>query len=517
MTALPASLQDGLKRLFEYPGVEWRGLMRVFAAGALAFLLLVVFVSPWKVIGFFLAAALLAAVFLRPAWMLALLAAYIPLEPFALKFVPDELFIYVKYFSESIIYLLLASAVLRNRLAGKKLWNATPIDLPFALFLLVALASAVSNFVEPGIAVLGIRQLIRFILLYFAVTQLAPSREFVRRLVVIMLVVILFESLLGISQWATKGALDTFLIPSERRVSDSIRFAGGTEQFWAPGQRVFGTLGRYDQLGTFLAFFLLLLAGWIYEIKKGKWHQWFFFLFIVGSSALALTYSRASWFGFLIGFLYLSVRVKRDRKVLAAAAASLLLVLGYTVYSGVVVRYLTDLPEQTLLARLLEAFSYERYRGEYYGLGRVYWFIQTPLVVVPAAPVFGHGPAMYGGGAAAVLGNTQVYDKLGLPFGVYGTEGYIDNNWFSLWGEVGTLGLALYVWMFATLFRAARRVYKGTKDALWRGLALGFMGAALAFALQAFLATYLEVRTIGLYFWLFGALLVVQAQREKLI
>ncbi len=37
---------------------------------------------------------------------------------------------------------------------------------------------------------------------------------------------------------------------------------------------------------------------------------------------------------------------------------------------------------------------------------------------MPASPIFGHGPGTYGGGAAAVLGNSKVYDELGLPFGV---------------------------------------------------------------------------------------------------
>ena len=78
------------------------------------------------------------------------------------------------------------------------------------------------------------------------------------------------------------------------------------------------------------------------------------------------------------------------------------------------------------------------------------------------------------------------------------------------------LGLALYIWMFVILFRAAGTVYRESKDPLMRGMALGYMGATLAFALQAMLGTYLEVRTISLYFWLFGAMLVVAARREKL-
>ena len=511
-----AVLKKELKKLFEIQDVRWDKLIKVFACAAVAFCLLVVFVSPWKVLAFFLGAGLLTIVYLRPTWMLAFLAVYIPLEPFLLKFVPDELYIYAKYFSEVLIYLLLASALLRRWLSDEKR-APTPLDLPFALLVLVAVASAISNFVQPTIAVLGIRQIIRFMLLFFAAAALAPSRAFMRKLTVIMLGVVFFEACLGILQAATYGALDAFLLPSQQRVFDTLQLTGSTDQFWSPGQRVFGTLGRYDQLGTFLCFFMLLLSGWAYEIKRGKWHRYFFTMFFIAAGALILTYSRASWFGFLIGFLYIAVRYKKDKRIMAGFAAIVALIVGYTLYTGVVVKYLTDTPEQTPIDRLLEAFSYERWRGEYYGYGRVYWLVNTPLKVVPAAPIFGHGPGTFGGGAAAVLGNSTVYDALGLPFGVAGTSGFIDNNWFSVWGEIGTLGLALYVWMFVLLFRAAYAVYKESKDPFYRGMALGYLGATLAFAFQALLGTYLEVRTISLYFWLFGALIVVAGQREKLL
>jgi hypothetical protein len=510
-----AALKEEFRKLFEIKGIDWQGMAKFFAGLSLLFILLIVFVSPWKVLAALLGAGLLVLVYFRPTWVVAFLAVYIPLEPFLLKFVPDELYVFAKYFSEGLIYLLLGAVVLRRRLERTKR-PPTPLDLPFLLFLLAAIGSAAANLVPLGTAALGIRQIIRFILLFFAVASLGPSRLFVRKLMVIMLTLVALESGLGLLQAAAGGRLDPFLLPSERKVYDSIQLTSGGDQTWTPGTRVFGTLGRYDQLGTFLCFFLLMVVAWLYEIKDERRQRSLLALLVIGVLALVLTYSRASWFGFLLGFFLIAVLIKKDKRVLAAITAVALLIAAYVFYSGVVVKYIVDTPNQTVLNRLLEAFSYERYRGEYYGLGRVYWFVQTPMTVVAHAPVFGWGPGTYGGGAAAALGNTHVYDSLSLPFGVYGTEGYIDNNWFSLWGEVGTLGLALYLWMFAVLWRAASAVRKHSKDPLMRGIALGYLGAILAIALQAMLGTYLEVRTLALYFWLFGALIVVAAQREKI-
>jgi hypothetical protein len=319
-------------------------------------------------------------------------------------------------------------------------------------------------------------------------------------------------------QAATGGALDTFLLPSVRKVYDAVQLTAGVDQTWAPGTRVFGTLGRYDQLGTFLCFFLLMVVAWLYELPAlDRRRRYLWGLLALGGAALVLTASRASWFGFLGGALIIAAVIKRDRRVLWALGIFIVVMLAYLAYSGLVVRYLVDSPTQPIIQRLFEVFSYERYRGEYYGFGRVYWFVQTPLLVVSHAPIFGWGPGTYGGGAAAALNNTHVYDALGLPYGVYGTEGYIDNNWFSLWGEVGTLGLALYVWIWVELWRVAWAVRKKAPDVLIRSVGLAYAGIIPALAFQALLGTYLEVRTIAAYFWLFGALLVVYAQREKII
>ncbi len=207
--------------------------------------------------------------------------------------------------------------------------------------------------------------------------------------------------------------------------------------------------------------------------------------------------------------------MKRDRRVITAAVVIPLLLLAYIGVTGLVVRELVDVSDQSITERFFEAFSYERWVGEYHGLGRLYWIVQTVTEVVPASPIFGHGPGMYGGGGVAALGNTSVYDELGLPFGVYGTEGYIDNNWLSLWGETGTLGLGMYLWLYVVLFMTCLHVYHSSKDAETRTMALGMSAAMLAIALNAFLATFLEVRTLAPYLWIGTAVVVTLGKREK--
>lgn len=445
----------------------------------------------------------------RPLWTLAFLAVYLPFEFFFLKFVPDDAYVFAKYFSEVLIYILLAVVVWRR--ATRQIKNtATPIDLPFVLFIVVALASAVINFVDPTIAILGLRQIVRFILVLFIAAYLRPSREYVAKLTAVMFLVVLFESALGIMQAIIGEPLDLLLLPSETRTFGELVLTPGVIQTWDAGTRVFATLGRYDRLGAFLAFFLVLGAAMIYEFKKNNPdRKSLIWLFLAGLPALVLTYSRSAWFGFILSFLFIALWIKKDRRVLIASISLVVLLFSYVAYSGLAVRYLVSTPQQTVVERFFESFSYERWRSEYYGLGRLYWMVQTVTTVVPASPLFGFGPGQYGGGAVAALGNTHVYEQLGLPFGVYGTDGYIDNNWFSLWGETGTIGLAFYVWMYAALFVFSLRVYRKAKnDPFVRAIALGFAAVMIAVALNAFLATFLETRTLAFYLWMYGGFVI---------
>lgn len=490
-----------------------------FGLGVLVVLAMlgIVFLSPTMVVGIVLALVTIFFAFAQPTWVLAGLMFYLPFEPFVLKWLPDELYIYVKYGSELLVYLL-GAAVMWRIFTGNIRWKRTPIDGPFVFLLVMLAASVLVNFIGPFQAVLGIRQIIRFILLFFVTVALAPTRRWIRGVFLGLAAIIVFQCVLGYGQAVIGEPLDAFLLPSARRTLGEIQLTSGTVQFWDPGQRVFGTLGRYDQLGTFLAFFLIIAVALIYQrALPEKYGRWLGLGMLVALPVLAMTYSRSAWFGFLLGFLFIALLVKRDRRVLIASIVVPSLLTVYLAVSGLAVNRLIDSPSMSFAERFFEVFSVERFRGEYFGLGRVYWIVQTLTTVVPSAPLFGHGPATYGGGAVAALGATAVYDELGLPFGVYGTEGYIDNNWFSLWGESGTLGLAAYLWMYVMLFLTCVRVYRKSQDPETKALALGAAGAMLAVALNASLATFLEARTLAVYLWVTTGVVVSLGVRERVI
>lgn len=452
--------------------------------------------------------------FMRPTWTLLFLAVYLPFESFILKFIPDEIYFFARFFSEILIYLL-ALVTIWLVLSGKKKLKQTPVGLPFVLFVVVLIASAAINTVVPTTALLGLRQILRFMIVLFVVVYLNPPKTFIKHLTFVMFGVLIFTAGLGIMQGIIGAPLDNFLLPADARTFGDITLTSGVVQFWDPGSRIFATFGRYDRLGNFLYFFLLMAVGLLYERYIRKERKELLWVFLLGLPALIMTFSRSSWFAFLLGFLFIGIWIHRDKRVITALVTFLIIVVSYLGLTGLNVRYITEAPGQTLVERFYETFSYARWQGEYVGLGRVYWLIQTPTAVIPASPIFGFGPGQFGGGAVSALRNTTAYEKLGLPFGVFGTEGIIDNNWFSLWGESGTLGMIFYFWLYIALFVYAIRLYRRSDDAFTRAIAIGFAAALLGVAFNAFTSTIFEIRTIAFYLWLYAGFVLVLGQREK--
>lgn len=489
-------------------------------AAASLFLLLALLIvlqsvfSPALVLSGVLGGGLVALTFLRPHVTLGFLAVYLPFESVILKFIPDEVYVFARYGSEALIYLV-ALVVLVRLLSGKRAYRPTRFDLPFCLFVAVLLASALVNLVPPTVAMLGLRQILRFMLVFFLVVQIAPSKGFVKQLTMILFGVVAFQSLLGLMQAVVGEPLDQFLLPSEARTYGALTLTGGVEQFWDPGSRIFGTLGRYDRLGNFLYLFLLIATAMLFTKKLHRRYPWLGWLFAIGVPALVLTYSRASWFAFLLGFLFIGLVIKRNQRVLAGFATFLVAITLLLAGSGLNVGLITETPGQTLVERFFESFSLARWRGEYYGLGRTFWLVHTVKDVVPASPILGFGPGQYGGGAVAALRNTRVYEELGLPFGVFGTEGGIDNNWFSLWGEGGTLGLVFYLWLYLALFLWALNAARTQKDPLAQALALAVCAMLIAVGFNAFTSLVLEIRTSAFYLWLYAGFAYVLSREVR--
>lgn len=480
----------------------------VAAAAFLAFL------PAYFTLFFIFFSILIAASIKKIEIALFFLTVYIPLEPFLLKFASDEAYPFLKYGTEAAILVLFLIVIVKHLLKHNFKYIKTPIDIPLAIFFSIAGISALINLENPVFFILGLRQIFRYTLLYYLVIYSEITRDTAKKIIILLVGVMILESTIGLGQAAIGKRADEFLLPGEKREFANITSPDYVYQFWSSGQRVFATMGRYDRLGTFLCLAMLIIIGLIYELKNKKDKRKLVLSLLVASPALILSYSRMAWIGFFLGFLFIAVFIKQSKKIKAGFALVCLLLAVY-LWTYIAARHIklyriSDQPRMEIAPRFLSLFSLSELRNSYRTYGRLYFIVYTPLKVVRNSPLFGVGLGQYGSGVAYALNNRTKYDELGLPFGIEDKAGQIDNNWFSIWGETGTLGLIAFIFIIYSLFVHSLEVYKQSEDNLTRGLALGFCGVILAVSFQSFLGPMFEIRTLSFNFWLLGGLVALQ-------
>lgn len=444
------------------------------------------------------------------------LLIWFPLETLILRYAPVDYYALLKYLPEVVLYGMVGISWYRYNKRTGHTFPHTPINKWFGLFLLIAIISLIINWYSPLTWALGIRQLLRFALISAIIFLEEYNQETLKHFVYIAGGMILLEAFFGIVQFAMGGRLDHYLFFSE-----SITVGGaqleGLQQFWAPGQRVFATLGRYDRLGSLLAIGIVMLVPWLYEIKDKVQRFWIEIAATMIVVALVLTYSRASWIAAVVGVVVVAIGLYHDKRIIkygGILAAIFILYFGAIIvtenYGGGVL----DKSKQSLTERTVEAVSWYSWQLNYEGYGRLFFIINTPYRLVRDHVFFGVGAGNYGGGVAAALGNKKAYDLAGLPFGIQNTYGQIDNNWMSIWGEAGTLGLIVWIMIFVTVYKTSSMLSQRFDTAWKRNLARGLCGVTVAIAILGFFGPYFEFRTLMVYYWLLVAI-VLQHHRER--
>jgi len=440
----------------------------------------------------------------KSQWVIYFLLVWFPLESLILRYTPLDYYAVVKYIPEIVLYGAFVVSWVQHIRREKKWWPGSVVNKWLLGFIAVSFVSWILNQYHFTIWVLGLRQLFRFVLAFFLVMMQNYSEEEKKNILKIGLGMVILEAVLGIIQYLVRGYLDQYLFFSEDVVLGGGARIGAIEQFWAPGSRIFATMGRYDRLGSFLALGLTAFFPWYYILKKEKQRLWFWIFFVAIAGAIIFTFSRAAMLSATVGIVMIGLWLMRDvrvKKVLMVLAVVVAVYLSAFALIQGNVNNIIDRPSQPLSERLLEAVSLRSWKESYEGYGRIFFIVNTPLVVVKNYPFFGVGMGNYGGGVAATLFNTIFYDRLHLPFGIQNIYGQIDNNWFSIWGEAGTLGLLCWIFIFIAIFKSSFEISGKARNAEKRTMARGLLGAVMVVVVLGFFAPYFEFRALMFYFW----------------
>ncbi len=445
-----------------------------------------------------------------------LLAVYTPFEEVILKWMPGSLASALRFAPEVLIILLLFCVLLRNVGQGT-LWRKTPIDLPVLLFFSFSALSALANGVPPIVGVLGIREFARYITLYYLVVNTRLTDRMIKLLVVGLLLSAAAEASIGLLQVVLGNRFSVFLVPEDVVVA-GVMVRPGFTQILSGRTRIFGSLGRYNAFGFFLAILGLLALGLYLKLRPtlSAPQRWgLVALAGLAGPAMVLSFSRTSWFAFYAGVLVLLLLVKRKRTLLLALITPLLatvLLLSWVTLEDWRVQ---EAEQASVLDRYMATFS-PGYVNVLLRSGRLFSLLRVSPIVLRDYPWLGLGPGTIGsiatGGGTLSPGFYPEYSHedwlyvadVGSPTSL----GYLhDVGWVSILAQVGVLGLAAYAWIILELLRTSLHCYRNGMEPFVRGLALGYIGLLVATVLGNFAIFYLSLRAVSMYFWLVAGLI----------
>ncbi|HEB12696.1 MAG TPA: hypothetical protein ENI11_03355 [Actinobacteria bacterium] len=448
------------------------GLQIMFGVGVMVAMLAVIMLSHIKYAVFFI-------------------ALYFPFEEIILKYlpVPDNFYSALRYAGEGAIYALFLAVLIKK--IKQRSFKGTPLDIPLILFVGVVLVSALvnnTNLVETG---LFVRALLRYAFLYYAIVNLELSREFVKKLVLGLIIIGMIQVSIGFAQLAVGEPLNNLLKPRP----SSFSVAGHSKQFIIlAGNRergsMWGTTGDTVTLSLFLMVTLAITAGYGF-FSKGLKKILYILAGLAIFSAIVYTYSRGTMLA-SFGMLIVLFLMRKYWLVLTATILLMILVVIIVTPHGIIPTQVRHANRERIspIEDLATILTPEYQRGA--SRNRLYVLMHVPSAVLAESPLVGLGPT---------YGTNSNWRYLG------------DVYWMNILLKTGFLGLAAFIALFVQLSIIARRVYIESTDEGDKAMALSYIGILIGMILTSFFLPVPEIRTISLYFWLFAGLIIAANAR----
>lgn len=447
----------------------------------------------------------------KPKLLVGLVLCYAPVELFVQKWLPGSLGGTSRFATEAVLLVALFSLLFHSIYTGKP-WKRTPLDLPLLLFLLASSASALVNNVPLYAFVLGVRILLRYVALYYLISQLQFTKAEIQRLLIAVLGTGLVVVLIGLAQAAVGQPVTQILRVDSIGIGESETRAI-TGIFDARGRYIFSTLGRYDAFGLYVGILLLIITALFFHYRQYRRVMVGFASLLIVS--LLLSMSRTSWVSVYVA-LWAFALVSRNKSI--SALLTLLFVvpaalIGVAISVPDLVQHFSynELADANVLTRALEMFSPQYIDISAFSGGRIYVLTTVNASVFAKVPFFGFGPGRFGSLTASYLGYNTA-DLLDLP--ETSLRLVNDVNWTVVFGQYGTIGTLAFVGMFLIAMWYASSVYRNSGDPLTRSIALSSVGLVIFILVAALFGPNFEQRIVSMYVWTFAALVLVSARLD---
>jgi len=330
-----------------------------------------------------------------------------------------------------------------------------------SIFVLVTLRGMLLEYVNPLKGTFYILKYLQYFLIYFFVCGVLQTRNQVRLYIKAFLITYVIVSLYAISQ-----------IGFQARVS-------------AP----FEGRGEPNTLGGYFVLLQAVILGLMVHLRSYRHRVTLGLLFALSLLPFVFTFSRASYLSFVLMYFVVVFLNRTKKRNILIGSLIISIVLGIFFFP------------QNVKNRLAHTFTPQATRD------------------APPQKILG---VEFGPSASARIFNWRKMierwkEKPFLGYGVTG-QGFIDGYYVRTLVETGLLGLAAFLLLLYALFRNALRIYKTSRDDLYKGLALGFLAGHVGMIVHAISTnTFILIRVMEPYWFLEAMIMTIpRLERSKM-
>ncbi|MDD5109059.1 MAG: O-antigen ligase family protein [Candidatus Omnitrophica bacterium] len=360
---------------------------------------------------------------------------------------------------------IVVAFLLKKIIKKECIFSKTHINIPLlALFLLTLFSLFYSAYPKDTLRG-GIFRLLQYIILFFALVGEVRDKKHIWRIIFSIFAGLVFVSIDAIWQVGTgkdfvRGYNPMLLIGLVR----------ATASFSDP-----------NILGVYLSAVAPLFFGLVLYHFKGSKKVLFGLFSLLVLAGIALTYSRPTLLGTYLALLFLTVA--RKSKWLITGLVIFILIAPF------------------LLPKSVKQFAKEvDYNPVRFMCNddRISIF-RNSIQMIKASPIVGHG-------ANTFMKNYKKYKENPEYRNVVTSDFlYAHDNFLQIAGELGLLGLGVFIWLLFELFKGCASIYKQLKDSQLKIIFLSLIACLIAFLVNGLTESSLNsARVAGIFWYLIG-------------
>jgi O-antigen ligase len=368
-------------------------------------------------------------------------------------------------FMSTFLVFIIVAFLLKKIIKKECLFSETNINIPLlALFLLTVFSLFYSAYPKDTIKG-GILRLLQYIILLFALINQVKDKKHIWRIIFSIIAGLVFVSLDAIWQVNTGNDFVRGYAPMVL-----IGLVRATASFSDP-----------NILGVYLSALAPLILGLVLYYFKGSKRVLFGFFSLLGLAGIALTYSRPTLLGTYLALVFLTI-VKRS-KWLVTGLIVLILIAPFL------------LPES--VKQFAKSVNYNPVRFMCND-DRIAIF-RNSAQMIKASPVVGHGANTFMKNYKKYKENPEHLNFITADFC------YAHENFLQIAGEIGLVGLGIFIWLLYELFKGCGSIYRQLNDAELKIILLSLIACLAAFLINGLTESSLNSsRVAGIFWYLIG-------------